>query len=175
MPGPVDERLVIHPSHPFDFRDLVFKQAPPNLPIGRDREAAIQVYLAQRKDIVLDVLDARIGADHCFHVEWQSRESRRPSQWLEIRRVYLLFEVAQWPNVAAQADYTSFLLATIEFDQVRDYAGSVPVTGMCSWCPPNSWSHSLTYFFSAISPCPFAAYVAGIRQAQQLSTRSDPT
>jgi hypothetical protein len=175
MAGPVDERLVIHPSHPFDFRDLVFKQAPPDLLIGRNREAAIQGYLAQREDIVLDVLDARIGANHCFHVEWQSRESRRPSQWLEVRRVYLLFEVAHWPTVAAQADYTSFLLATIEFDQVRDYAGSVPVTGMCPWCHPNSSSRFLTYFFSAVSPCSFAAYVARICQIQQLSIGSDPT
>jgi hypothetical protein len=135
MAGPVDQRLVIQPPHPFDFRDLVFKQAPPPGLTGKNKDAVVKAYLAQRQDILLDMLDARIGQKACFHVEWQSAEGRRPSQWLEVRRIYFLFEVAHWPTVAAQADYTSFLLATIEFDQVREYARSVPVIGMRSWCP----------------------------------------
>ncbi|KAL2431811.1 hypothetical protein ABEF95_014071 [Exophiala dermatitidis] len=110
---------LLETPHPFAYTDWVVNipvpQIPRDVPYGQMHELD-QVILKR----LVRAVESRTGRNRCFYeflVHPSQYNQKRPSQ-IRVTGLYAFYQVKHWPGAFAQLEWTSFVFANIEYDNM---------------------------------------------------------
>lgn len=118
----------LDPPQPFAYTDWVIKIPTPLVPQGMSAETAKEKYKTQRLKRLIKAVETRVGRYRCFYTECHSGSQSLPSQ-IEVTKLYAIHEVGHWLGAFAQLEWTSFVMANMEYDATRrEYGRDANIT-----------------------------------------------
>lgn len=122
----------INPPQPFTYTDWVVKL--PISPSLQDDQKAARKHKKTRVQRLIHFVDTRFGKGRCFYgfLPGLPKRERMPYQ-IEVSQLYAFHEVKHWPGAFAQLEWTSFVMANVEYDDlIRLYGPGANLTGRWS-------------------------------------------
>ncbi|KAI1611378.1 hypothetical protein EDD37DRAFT_439377 [Exophiala viscosa] len=117
---------ILNPPQSFGYKDWVIKYPVPQF-LHHSNDGA-QNHHEVRLQKLVHFVETRFGKGRCFFSFLQGQGQRKPSQ-IEVTQLYALHEVKHWPGAVAQVEWTSFVMANIEYDDMVKLYGSSSLTG----------------------------------------------
>ncbi|KAK7892827.1 hypothetical protein LTR67_007064 [Exophiala xenobiotica] len=126
MPPASPDRFALNPPREFGYKDWVIKLPVPQF-LHHDQIAG-----DQRNNVRIQVLihsvETRFGKDRCTYRFMPARGLPQPDK-IEITQLYAFHEVQHWPGAFAQLEWTSFVMANIEYDDmIKTYGPSAKLS-----------------------------------------------
>ncbi|KIV81076.1 hypothetical protein PV11_08526 [Exophiala sideris] len=117
---------IINPPQSFGYKDWVIKYPVPQF-LHHSNDGH-QDHNEVRLQKLVHFVETRFGKGRCFFSFLQGQGQRTPNQ-IEVTQLYALHEVKHWRGAVAQLEWTSFVLANIEYDDMVKLYGSSSLTG----------------------------------------------
>ena len=121
----------LNPPQPFGYKDWVIKYPVPQFLLHSNDGA--QNHYEVRLQKLVHFVETRFGKGRCFFSFLQGQGQRKPQQ-IEVTQLYALHEVKHWPGAVAQLEWTSFVMANIEYDDMVRLYGPSNLTGRLTQC-----------------------------------------
>jgi hypothetical protein len=135
MPPAPPDRFALNPPREFGYKDWVINLPVPQF-LHHDQVATDQRNNA-RIQVLIHSVETRFGKDRCTYRFMPARGLPQPDK-IEITQLYAFHEVKHWPGAFAQLEWTSFVMANIEYDDmIKTYGPSASLTGISAeFCHP---------------------------------------
>ncbi|EXJ89110.1 hypothetical protein A1O3_02174 [Capronia epimyces CBS 606.96] len=130
MSSPKMHAPPLDPPQPFTYTDWVVRIPISQIPQEESPETARDVYQENLWKKLVRVVESRIGQGRCFYsfLPGQSVQTKRPGQ-IEVTKLYAFHEVKHWPGACEQLQWTSFVLANIEYDDlIKEHGSNLNIT-----------------------------------------------
>ncbi|EXJ94922.1 hypothetical protein A1O1_00040 [Capronia coronata CBS 617.96] len=114
-------KAILDAPHRFVYRDWVIDIAIPPIRTDIPEAIALQEYSDECTNRMLGIVGARLGKGRCFYsfLAEGTGETKRRGQ-IEVTHLYAFHQVKHWPGASEQMDWTSFVMAKIEYDNLRN-------------------------------------------------------
>ena len=120
----------LDPPQRFSYSDWVINIPKSRFHPDTPEDTARQLYREIRLKRLTHAIDTRFGSGRCFYsfLEVPLGKTRRLGQ-LDVTNLYAFHEVDHWPGAGAHRDWTSFVLAMVEYDgMIKDHGKDISIS-----------------------------------------------